>query len=718
MSTAHALSRISVPSFSPDKESGLMDRLGVRRWLPYVVGLALLASLSAVSPSAQADSPVVTHLTYDAGDNVATVTDPRGLVTTYTHDGLGQLWQQVSPDTGTTSVAYDAYGRTSSTTRANGVQTTYGYDGIGRHTTISAGGQTQTLAYDSCTNGIGRLCSDSDASGSTSYSYTPEGWVAGRGFSMGSTTYAIGYSHDAMGHVSVVNYPDGNKANYTYTDGDVSAVTLTIGSATVNGATAITYRPMDMAMATWTSSNGLVNTASYDTDGRLTGISVPGKQSLGFSYDTADRITQIANGIDPSVSQTFRYDAMSRLNFVSSTADNESYQYDANGNRLTATVNGAAQTYGISATSNQMTSFSSTLSATYGYDTMGNTTVVNGGTVYQYNPFNRLTSAGGATNYINPEGQRLRKAGGSTGTTYFAPDQGGALLAESDNGTWVDYLWLNGRIIGRISSGQVYAIHDDQVGRPEAVTDSGQNVVWRAQNLPFTQNITVASVTFNLGFPGQYYDAETQTWNNGYRDYHGGFGRYLESDPMGLGGGINSYIYAGNSPISSTDASGLCSSKKCEDALTAAGQTMSAVQNAEANWVSIQNAVADSSIDPALVAAIGIRETGFTNIAQIGGGQGAGVFQIDLGANPSISTTQAYNVPFAANIAAAMLNRNMSILASSHPNFTKNQLLQATAASYNFGTGNITGNPSTIDTGTTGNNYGSNVVNLMSCFLY
>ncbi|NYE31177.1 YD repeat-containing protein, partial [Rhodanobacter sp. K2T2] len=281
---------------------------------------ALLMTL--YSPALLAQS-VTTVMTYDVGGNVTSVTDPRGLVTSYTHDGLGHLLQQVSPDTGTVNYAYDGYGRPSSMTRADGVQTTYGYDGINRLTTVSAGGLTQTYAYDNCTNGLGRLCSDSDATGATSYSYTPEGWTGGRGFTMGSTTYALGFSYDAMGRVTVVNYPDSNQAVYAYTNGVVSGVSLKIGSASpINGASAITYRPMDMAMSAWTSSNGLTNTLSYDTDGRLTGISVPGKQSLGFTYDAADRITQITNGIDNTLTQNFGYDYVSRLTSVYSSVEN------------------------------------------------------------------------------------------------------------------------------------------------------------------------------------------------------------------------------------------------------------------------------------------------------------------------------------------------------------------------------------------------------------
>jgi len=520
------------------------------------LALCVVGSFGVVMPALA--STTVTQFTYDAGDHVVSITDPRQLVTTYTYDGLGQLWQRVSPDTGTTTYNYDGYGRRSSMTRADNTQTTYGYDGLDRTTSITAGGQTQTFTYDSCTHGVGRLCSAADATGTTSYSYSPEGWLTGRGFSISGTTYSLGYGYNALGQVASVVYPDGNQAIYSYSQGVVSGITLNVGGTSVTGASAITYRPMNTGMSSWTSSNGVVNTLSYDTDGRLTGIGAGSVQSLGFSYDTADRIVGITNGIDGSMNQNFGYDDESRLVSVYSGADIQSFQYDLNGNRLVQSRNGASLTYTTSTTSNQLTGLSGANSASYGYTPQGNTTTVNGSTAFQYNPFNRLSNAGGAVNYVSPEGQRLRKSGGSTGTTYFAPSTGGGLVAENDNGAWIDYVELNGRLIGRIAGGQVYAVHDDQVGRPEAVTNTNGTVVWRARNFAFDSTVVQNSIGgLNLGFPGQYYDTETGLWNNGFRDYAAAFGRYVESDPSGLAGGVNTYAYVGNDPLSFTDRLGL-----------------------------------------------------------------------------------------------------------------------------------------------------------------
>lgn len=508
----------------------------------------------------------ITQYAYDAGDHLTQVIDPRGLVTTYSYDGLGLLWKQVSPDTGTTTFTYDAYGRLSNKVRADGIPDYIGYDALNRviSTGTSAYG-SQSFTYDSCTNGKGRLCSVSDGHTTTSYSYSPEGWIQGRGFTVDGTTYSVGYSYDSLNRPSIVVYPDGNRATYHYHNDTVSEVDLTVGTYNVVGVSNIHYRPMDAAMSSWTSYNGLVNTINYDQDLRPTSISVPGVQSLSFAYDAADRITKITNGMDATMTETLGYDALSRLTSVVSGADNESFAYDADGNRLTANINGVAWTYTPASNSNRLTGASSSAwSGSYSYDAQGNML----GTAHQYwayDSFGRMRTAtpysgSPVTTYdVNPEGQRLRKYT-STTSTYFAPDVGGKLLAEDINGTWYDYVWLNGRLVEVIANGGVFSLHDDQTGRPQVLTEpNGTSIDWAAQNKPFDRTVTTnAWGPFNIGFPGQYNDTEVgDYWYNGARDYSPGLGRYLESDPIGLGGGVNTYVYGGSDPITNIDPFGL-----------------------------------------------------------------------------------------------------------------------------------------------------------------
>jgi RHS repeat-associated protein len=69
-------------------------------------------------------------------------------------------------------------------------------------------------------------------------------------------------------------------------------------------------------------------------------------------------------------------------------------------------------------------------------------------------------------------------------------------------------------------------------------------------------------VTFNLRYPGQYFDQETNLHYNYHRSYSATLGRYTQSDPIDLAGGWNRFGYVEGNPLSFTDPLGLQSNLK------------------------------------------------------------------------------------------------------------------------------------------------------------
>lgn len=543
---------------------------------------------------------------YDSQNNLASFTDAKTRKTTYTRNGFGDIIKEVSADRGTTSYTYDDGGDVKTMTDGRSQAVTFNRDILGRITSKVPTGltaQTVTFTWDTGgltgSYGVGRVGKIVDGSGTTTFQYDHRGNMLVMQQAIGTTTAAqIIYAYDLGDRVTQITYPSGRIVQYGRDSKGRVNLVQTKASASVGTwtsvASGLTYEPFG-AVTSITLGNGLKATNDWGNDGRLATrrlqrVSNGSNLSLlAYSYDNDDNIVSITDGVTSSQTQSYAYDAAGRMNRIdtaSGTYKRTDYTYDANGNRLqeqrrtlaTDATPAQTDTYTYATTSNRLTKVAIPAgNRAITYDGRGNIkgeTRPSSVTVTQtYDGYGRLsgysrTGTSALSFVYNGRDDRVAMINGTV-TRRFVYDLSGRVIGEYGNSATdvkAEFIWqlpeasndndsggddgVNGyaplAVVTPTTAGvaQINWVHGSHLGVPLVTTDNTGSLA------------TTPNDYFAPGFPGQS-RVLSDLYYNRYRDYDPSIGRYIQADPIGLGGGQNPYLYAGASPINATDPLGL-----------------------------------------------------------------------------------------------------------------------------------------------------------------
>jgi RHS repeat-associated protein len=545
-----------------------------------------------------------TTYTYNNVGLVTTTRDALGNVTAFEYDARGNLTAIIDPEGNRTSQSYDALGRLVVRTDPRGQKTRFVYDTMDRiiKTTYPNGGSTQ-FTYDA----NGNRLTTTDALGHTiANTYNSRDRLERR--------------TDPLGNSDVLTYDqNGNRIRFTDRRGQVSNLTYDgvnrlIRTMRSDGITELTYDTLGRVVRVNDSVSGGVE-LGYDVSSNLIREVTP-QGAITYEYDAVRRRTRMRVAGQPDV--TYRYDRIGQLKQIQQGSDTILIDYDRLGRRTKLILpNGVATEYAYDRSS-RLTRLTykrpdgAIIDAIdYGYDGAGNFSNIRGAVPYrtppapvavtEYNQANQLvrfgnkrftydqmgnlqseTSPDGTISYQWDTRNRLVSISGPNIEARFTYDALGRRIRKEINGQSTSYLYDEINIVQELSGSRVLAAYlrglridevftrVDETGKTHYLADALRSTLFltddrggRVQDYVYDAFGRVVQQSGTIMQPfiytGREWDAATGLYYYRARYYNPTVGRFLAEDPLNFrfSGDNNSYVYALNNPIRSTDPLGL-----------------------------------------------------------------------------------------------------------------------------------------------------------------